>query len=165
MNWWNTLKAWIIKQVFLPQESILTSKPMPQIPAQILPPQHPLSLLDTFCEAIKFREGANPAINNPGNCKYYYGGYLPLYGDVKRSQGGFAIFSTYELGWLYLENLVKEIIKTHPTLTFYTFFAGDGEWKGYSPANDGNDPVSYSNQVAGKVGLPVNSLVAQILPA
>lgn len=121
------------------------------------------SLLETFCSTIKLREGANPANNNPGNAKYYYGGYLPIYGKVTRSGGGFAVFPTYSQGWLYLENLVKEIIHNHPALTFYQFFAGVGAFPGFSPADDDNDPQSYSLQVAKACGYPNTALVNVIL--
>lgn len=123
----------------------------------------PQSLLDTFCGYIKLREGANPANNNPGNCKYYYGGYLPKYGVVTRNSHGFAVFSTYDLGWLYLENLVTAIIKEHPTLTFLQFFAGNGDFSGYSPADDDNDPISYATEAAQACGQLPTSLVDVIL--
>ena len=134
-------------------------------PVEPTMPAPPTSLLDRFCAAIAFREGANPANNNEGNCKFYYGGYLPVYGVVKRSPGGFAMFPTKAQGDLYLCNLIIGIIKEHPQLTFFTFFAGSPSlgWGGYAPSTDGNDPVSNSSQVATACGKLPNSLVAVIL--
>lgn len=137
--------------------------PVQPIILPTVPPAPPQPLLQTFCEGIKFREGANPANHNEGNCKYNYGGYLPMYGKVGRSVGGFAIFETDALGHLYLQNLIKGIIHKHPTLSFYTFFAGDGSWPGYAPKIDNNDPLSYSTQVATRCGHSITDLVSVIL--
>lgn len=98
--------------------------------------------LTNLCLGIKHREGANPLNNNPGNCRYYSGGYLPIYQPVKESPGGFAMFKDYATGWLYLMNTIKEKIHNHPDWTLLQLF------ENYAPAADGNNPVSYSQEVA-----------------
>jgi hypothetical protein len=164
-SWLNNLLALLEEALggskYAPPEPVIT----PQMPPTATQPVQPTpTLLDTFCAAIAFREGANPTNNNEGNCKFYYGGYLPIYGIVKRSVGGFAMFPTKAQGDLYLQNLIKGIIHNHPNLTFLTFFAGNGKgWGGYAPAADKNDPVSYAEQVAGKCGVSVYSGVDIII--
>ena len=149
---------------FVQTDVVLPSMPQTPPTPSTTPNPAPQSLFNDFCGYIMKREDAVPANNNPFNCKYYYGGYLPIYGDVKCSVGGFAMFPTLALGILYGQNTVKEIIRNHPTLTFYTFFAGiPGQFDGFSPANDGNDPLSYGTDAANACGLPVNSPIAQIL--
>lgn len=127
------------------------------------------SLLEVFCLGIKSREGyiapcpqyprGTPAWrnNNPGNVRYSPVGYARIYGKVDTDLSGFAIFKDYDTGWLYLQNLVKDKIKKNPTWTFLDFF------KNYAPSSDGNDPLSYANEVCAKVGLPVNSKIALLL--
>lgn len=130
----------------------------------IEPNPAPQSLLEAFCTEIKSHEGANPLNNNPGNCKFYHGGYLAIYGNVTCNPHGFAVFPTYTQGWLYLENLVTNIVKTHTGLTFLTFFAGNGSsWAGYAPASDGNNPPHYAQLVATACGQQVDNLVDVIL--
>ena len=164
-KWLNNLLALLEEALggskYAPPEPVIA----PSMPLPATQPAKPTpTLLDTFCAAIAFREGANPANNNEGNCKFSYGGYLPIYGLVKRSAGGFAMFPTKAQGDLYLHNLIKSIIHNHPNLTFLTFFAGDkAGWSGYAPKSDGNDPVSYAGQVAGKCGLGVDNLVDIII--
>jgi hypothetical protein len=87
--------------------------------------------------------------NNPRNCRYSHVGYLTMYGTVI-NDNGFASFETSELGWPYLHNLIREKIAAHPDWTILRFFQDPKE--GYSPASDGNDPVSYAKEVAGKLG-------------
>lgn len=87
-------------------------------------------------------EGANPLNNNPGNCRCSPVGYAPMYGKVKCSSHGFAIFPTKELGRTYLENLVHHRVNLHPNWSFYDFFSN------YAPSNDGNNPKHYAEWMA-----------------
>ena len=111
------------------------------------PPNNKAVLLEKMCLAIKTHEGwfknsRSQRNNNPGNTKYSSVGYLAKYGKVKMDKDGFAIFPTYELGWLYLNNLVLEKAKKHPTWSLSTFF------KEYAPSSDNNDPARYASLVA-----------------
>ena len=137
-----------------------TSAPEP-LPVPTSSPEAPRASVETLCRYIELREGANPANNNPGNCKFYKGGYAPIYGVVRESPGGFAMFATKELGWLYLNNLVKQKIKKHPNWTLYQFFADEHE--GYAPASDNNDPLDYSRQAAKRMGITSSTPVGTLL--
>ena len=117
--------------------------------------------LNTFCEAIKTKEGwfapgENPKYpkgslswrnNNPGNCRCSPVGYKPIYGTVL-CVNRFAKFKTYEIGMLYLKNLVLNTAKSNPNWTIYDYFA-----KKHAPADDGNDPLGYSEFVAKRCGV------------
>ena len=140
-----------------PEQPLIAPDAQKQANTPTEPPTASGSLLERFCAAIIGHEGAVPENNNPFNCKFYYGGYLPIYGEVKCSVGGFAMFSTYALGYLYGVNTVKEIIRNHPGLTFLGFF------EIFAPASDGNNPPGYSKIVATACGMQVDSLVNQIL--
>ena len=124
-----------------PQDTTSAPEPLP------VPTSAPRATLENFCLAIKAMEGANPANNNPGNCRYFYGGYHPMYEPVGISKGGFAVFPTYALGWTYLKNTVKTKIKNHPNWTLVQFF------ENYAPKSDGNDPVGYASFVAKKLSV------------
>lgn len=128
-----------------------TPQPSPTTPARTAP-------LETFCLAIRSREGWFPGSrsfknNNPGNCRYSSVGYAAVYHPVLRDKDGFAIFKDYATGWLYLQNLVRELAKEHPTWSVLDFF------NTYSPAADANDPVSYAKEVAAKLGANYQTFV------
>lgn len=110
--------------------------------------------LTVFCTAIKTMEGANPANNNPGNARCSPVGYLPKYGNVTCNPNKFAVFSTYALGWDYLQNLVHYRVLSHPDWTFIDFF------NVYAPSGDKNDPIHYANVVAKACGRPVDSKIS-----
>jgi hypothetical protein len=118
------------------------------------------SLLDKFCLAIRDYEGApgdaNYKNNNPGNCRYYEGGYLPQYEPVYCSPDGFAIFPSMAVGMLYLENMVKLRIANHPAWTIEDFFTN------YAPTSDGNNPLLYAAFVAKRLGVGVSYLIKNI---
>lgn len=116
----------------------------------------PKTMLQTFCDAITAMEGANPANNNPGNCRCSPVGYAPMYGDVKCNANNFAVFPTKELGRMYLENLVHFRALKHPDWTISDFFAN------YAPSTDGNNPTHYAAVVAHSCGVPVNITLAQL---
>lgn len=124
----------------------------------------PMVSLDNFCLAIRDYEGKpgdlNYQNNNPGNCRCSPIGYLPIYGKVqcvKTASGYFAKFPTYELGWLYLHNLVKSRIAKHPTWTIKDFFTN------YSPSSDGNYPVQYAAYVAKRCGVTVDYKIKNLV--
>jgi len=118
-------------------------------PPQDLPAPVKYSL-EIFCAAIQEMEGYYPGSRsfrnkNPGNCKFSAVGYMPVYGNVTKDAGGFAIFPTYDLGWLYLKNLVKTKAQRHPYWTLLEFTSN------YAPVTDNNDPRAYAVFIAKKL--------------
>jgi hypothetical protein len=107
-------------------------------------------------------EGAVPANCNPGNYRYYYGGYLPIYGNVKCSKGGFAMFPTLAQGKLYAINSTKSVIKKHPELTILTYIGGDKDWSGFAPASDNNPVQAYATFIAKRLGVGINFLMREL---
>lgn len=146
----------------MPPEGELPPKPIQDTPI----PQKPKTTLENLCLAIRDFEGkpgdANYRNNNPGNCRYNEGGYLLMYGKVKRSPNGFAIFPTYEQGWLYLQNFLKTVIKKYPDLTLEEFIGGKGRWGGYSPASDGNPVNEYATFIANRLGVDTSYKIGNI---
>lgn len=115
--------------------------------------------LHDFAKAIEQYEGFYKGSrsyrnNNSGNCRFSPIGYLPIYGEVKRDADNYAIFPTYELGFLYLKNLCKHKIEKNPTWNFVDFF----HW--FAPTEDNNKPLIYAGWVGKKVGRdPLTKLV------
>lgn len=122
----------------------------PEAPNQ---PIATISMLDTFCTAIRDFEGKpgdlNYQLNNPGDCRPSPVGYLTKYQPViiidtdtnpeyPYRVGKFAKFPTYELGWEYLENLVHFTATNHPKWTILDFF------QNYAPSSDRNNPNEYA---------------------
>lgn len=107
--------------------------------------------LATFCEAIRDYEGSpgnrNYRNNNPGNCRYSSVGYAAKYGQVGKDAQGFAIFKDMDTGMLYLRNLVLEKVRKNPNQTILQFMSV------YAPTSDGNNPVSYANFLAKRLGV------------
>ncbi len=121
-----------------------------------------------FCDAIESREGyiapcpdypkGTPAWRNknPGNAKY-----VGQVSAIGKDSSGFAIFPTKEIGYAYLYNTVKNTCKGLSKVrgadyTIYEFFTGTPakNYKdGYAPSADQNDPKSYAEEVAKKVGV------------
>lgn len=118
-----------------------------------------VKLID-FCTYLRDYEGKpgdlNYRNNNPGNCRCSKVGYAASYGTVK-CVNNFAVFSTYELGWLYLQNLVKERCAKHPTWTIKDFFAN------YAPTGDNNNPSLYAKNVAGRLGVGTDFLIKNLV--
>ncbi len=120
--------------------------------------------LNNFCLAIRDHEGSpgdlNYKNNNPGNFRCSSVGYAPKYGNVlcvDTKSGKFAKFPTYELGWLYLQNIVKERIQKYPEWTFIDFFSN------YAPSVDDNNPVLYAKFVAFRCGVGTDFRIKNIL--
>lgn len=158
MNWiYNFLKE-LIEQLYKRADYY-------EIPPEVvMAPIPPNNLLNTFCLAIQKHEGwkLNPPSrsvrnNNAGNVKYSPVGYLKKYGKVGKDPQNFAIFETYELGFLYLKNLVLEKAKKHPTWTFYRFF------EEYAPASDNNDSKHYAEVVAKACSVSPNTTLSIFL--
>lgn len=136
--------------------------PMVLVSVPIPSPEPVKSLLNTFCLAIKDYEGKpgdrNYINNNPGNCRYSPIGYDPKYGVVTKDSKGFAVFSTWDLGFLYLENLVKSKIVSNPTWTILDYFA-----KFHAPESDGNNPKLYASFVASHCKVGIDFKIADLL--
>lgn len=131
----------LIKRI---QDYIASLKPTPKPPA---PPAPTNNLLNTMALAIQKHEGWYPTSRsyrnrNPGNCRYSSKGYLTKYGKVGKDPQNFAIFETYEIGFMYLKNLILEKAKAHPMWDLYAFF------EEYAPNFDHNDSRHYAETVA-----------------
>lgn len=109
--------------------------------------------LEAVATAMRDFEGgkgdANWKNNNPLNCKYYFGGYLPMYEPVKISPAGFAIFKDYATGWLYGVNMLKNKIKHHQNWTILDMIAD------HAPSSDHNPVLQYAQNVAKKLGVDI----------
>lgn len=137
-----------------------TSIPQPVVypDARIQPVQSPRRL-EIFCNAITAYEGGpgdpNHLNNNPGDCRCSPVGYLAKYGKVGCSPGGFAVFSSWDLGMEYLQNLVNQRATVHPEWTFLEFF------QNYAPSGDKNSPDLYAAFVAKRCGVSVTCTLKQ----
>lgn len=153
----------IIKALFTPQQSTKTpvvAEPVVVPPTPVAPIVENKATVRNFCLAIQSREGyLNPSQypprgstswrnQNPGNCK-----------DLN---GNFLVFDTYEIGFAYLENYVRRVMvnkhlayPTDPTIAQY--FAV------YAPTADSNDPTSYANEVASKLGVNSSFLIKNLI--
>lgn len=138
----------------LPPDPPTDTTPTPNVPPE--PISSPTDPLITFCTAIKDFEGANPANNNPGNCRCSPVGYLPKYGVVRCNPHGFAVFPTYELGWEYLQNLVLHRAQLHPEWTVLDFF------NVYAPPSDSNPTEKYAKFVADRCGVSTSTTLANL---
>lgn len=110
-----------------------------------------------FCNFIEMYEGAEPANNNPYDFRYYFGGYLPKYGVVKESTGGFAMFETLALGVIYGQTCITEMIQNHPNQTFLDFF------KRFAPSDDDNNPELYALAAAKVFSVDSSATLKQTL--
>lgn len=131
-----------------------------------------------FCQAIKKHEGYYEPNDeypkgsrswrnkNPGNVKY-----LKQLGTVGEDSSGFAIFSSYNLGFSYLYRMVENTCKGLSAVrganyTISQFFAGTPEKDyrdAYAPERDNNDPTEYARVVALAVGVPVTTKMKDLL--
>jgi hypothetical protein len=132
--------------------------PVEPIKEVLVPIKPKKNMLDIFCEAIRDFEGKpgdqNYRNNNPGNYRYSPVGYLPKYGNVKRSKNNFAIFPTYELGWQYHQASVMHWAHLHPNWTIRDFFHH------YAPPSDDNPTEAYAQNVAKKCGVTVETTLS-----
>jgi len=95
---------------------------------------------------------------NPGNCRYHWGGYALKYGKVTQDKDGFAIFPTYEQGWIYLQNMLKSWAQ-----------GNRGEWtilevmKVYAPEADNNNPTAYAEFITKHLGVDASVKLKSLL--
>ncbi len=148
------LFKWLL--AFFSPKTTPTPTPTPIVPEIKPQPQpEPNSRLSEFCNAIRDYEGSpgdrNYRNNNPGNCRYSPVGYLPIYGTVLKDKDGFAIFKNYATGFLYLKNMIKGKVAKNPNQTLFQFMTI------YAPSGDGNNPVTYSNFIARRIGASVDT--------
>ncbi len=140
---------------------------MPPEPTPIpVPVAAPKPTLVQFCTALRDYEGGpgdlNYQNNNPGNARCSSVGYLPKYGNVlcvETHSGKFAKFPTYELGWEYLQALVKEQVEKNPTWTILQFISH------YSPTGDNNNPDLYAQFLAKRCGVDIAYKMINIINA
>ena len=143
--------------------------PVTPQPVVVAPVQ---SMLYRFCLAIRDYEGEpgalNYRLNNPGDCRPSPVGYLPKYGNVEIIDtdtdpaypyhvGKFAKFPTYELGWEYLTEIVKEYAAQNPTQNIIQFF------QHYAPSSDNNNPTHYGIFVARRIGVDASWQIGGLL--
>lgn len=137
-------------------------EPMPDIPAPTPEPVKKDMLL-IFCSGIRDFEGQPGDLsyrnNNPGNVRCSPVGYASRYGSVK-CVNNFSVFTTYELGWEYLQSLVHQRALLFPDWTILDFI-GDPK-HGYSPASDGNPVEKYAQFLADRCGVPVTATLGQL---
>lgn len=95
--------------------------------------------------------------NNPGNARYFSGGYHSMYGKVGKDKDGFAIFKDYDTGFLYLQNMIKQKARNHPLWNIYDFFVA------YAPKEDNNDPRRYATFVASKLAVTIEYPMSKII--
>lgn len=142
---WTTAMMWLKKAVIEMMQ--------PKAPVNVVTATKSTNLVK-FCTAIRDFEGKpgdlNYKNNNPGNARCSPVGYLPKYGFVK-CVNNFAVFSTYALGWEYLNNLVHFKAVSHPTWTILDFF------NNYAPTSDNNPTKRYASFVAKRMGVSVNT--------
>ena len=96
--------------------------------------------------------------NNPGNVRFYDGGYLAKYGRVEQDKDGFAIFPTYEQGFSYLCNMLLNWAKT--TRANWTILQ---LMQSYAPTADHNDPVAYANNLTKRLGVDASTRLSDLL--
>lgn len=146
---WNTFDTWLENKVapftnrnMEPEQTIIQTPP---ITSEVLstPTENRLA---EFFQRIATYEGANPENNNPLDERYYFGGYLPKYGTVRESSGGFAMFETLAIGVEYGMECLRERVLNHPELDFLDFF------NVFAPRKDGNNPIKYAKTVALEMG-------------
>ena len=139
-----------------------TALPVETLKTPISAPQpHSKATLENLCLAIRDFEGKpgdqNYRLNNPGNARYSKEGYLKIYEPVKMSKNGFAIFPSYEIGWLYLKNMLKNKIKKHPDWTIYNLISH------YAPAEDDNPVDNYARFVAKRLDVDISYKVKNLV--
>lgn len=147
---------WIMLAIKAIKDFLSTFYPQP---APLPAPVPANNLVTALALAHQKHEGGKPGdlnmrLNNPGACRYSSIGYLPKYGTVseyktgneKKGQRGFAHFTSYELGFLYLKNLIIEKAKKHPDWNLVQY-VGD-EREGWAPASDKNNVDAYAKALA-----------------
>lgn len=115
------------------------------------------TLVASISQAIARQENANPNYNNPGNLQPQ-GFTYP--GQIDTAANGDAIFATSQDGWNALNRQVQ--MNINRGLTLQQFFAGGNGYSGYASAGAGNDPATYTANVASWTGIDPNTPLNQI---
>lgn len=124
-------------------------------------PPYPVKIVK-MAEAIRSKEGWLPGSrsrrnSNPGNFKW-----CGQFKAIGKDAQGFAIFPDDETGWNHLLKVIhnactgKSLIYPQ-TMTLKDYFAK------YAPTSDGNNPDSYANFVAERIGVPVITQIKDLL--
>lgn len=138
----------------------ITPLEAPQAPVEVVIPTVNKATVENFALAIQSREGyigpckqyprgtSSWRLNNPGNCKGL--------------DGNFLVFTSYEIGFAYLENYIRRVMagkhNAYPkNCTIAQYFLV------YAPVADKNDPVSYAEDVAKKCGVSVDFLISNLI--
>jgi hypothetical protein len=122
------------------------------IPSQIT------KLAEIIREYEGWYEGSNSwRCNNPGNCKYTQI-YRSIYGKVRKSPRGFAIFKSKELGWLYLQNLLWNWAEKEKRN--YTILQLMRE---YAPTCDDNNPEEYAKFITRRMGVSADTKLRELI--
>lgn len=108
-----------------------------------------------WAQAIQHYEGFFPGSRswrncNPGNFKFTP--YIKSLGAATQDRGGFAVFSTYPIGFtaltLFLTAACHGQLRSYkPTMTLNQFY------EVYAPTSDNNAPHLYAKFVASQLGV------------
>ncbi len=130
------------------------------------------ALVESMALAIRDYEGGpgslNYQLNNPGNFRPSPAGYKAKYGNVRvidtdtnpsylYHKGKFACFPTYELGFEYLENHIRNKARQNPNWRLLEFF------ETYSPTGDNNNPIHYAIFVARRMGVSTSFVMGDLV--
>ena len=122
----------------------------------------PQTMLQKLALGIRDFEGVpgdlNYLLNNPGDCPPSPDGYLAKYEPVDiidtdtdpqypYHRGSFAKFPSYDIGWLYLNNLLENMIENHPNWTLVQLMSD------YAPSTDDNNPTLYAQFLGKRLGV------------
>ena len=126
-----------------------------------------MNKLEKICLAIQEHEGYFPPCDTYPMGSRSYRNNNP--GNLRRSKfqagtrAGFSYFNSYEEGFKALMWDIEQKCKGNtstglgPEKTLLDLF------KVYAPAEDQNDPTSYANTVAKKLGVPVSLKLKELL--
>lgn len=104
-------------------------------------------IVQDLAAAIARQEGANPALNNPGNLRWAPG--------CTSRPNAIAVCPDYATGEAGLERQIQ--LNIDRGLTLDEFFAGKpGVYAGYAPSADSNRPELYAANVSQWTGLPTD---------
>lgn len=168
-----------------PNENNAPSGPIPEViqKTTVSPQNAPISTpivpkqdkLDLWCAYAQKREGWFPGSdsyenNNPGNLKYL--GQTLAINTGPKNGSVFCKFKTYADGYKTLYDMFLADCtgksSVHPmTETILEYYQGIIEHgiyvNGYAPASDNNDPVSYANDAAEAMGVPVTTQIKDLI--
>lgn len=165
----------ITPTVTIVQSTINTPLPNTPVIAPVAVHQTSTSKIDLWCKFTQIREGWYPGSisyinNNPGNLKFHG---QPLAINTGLTDGSqFCKFKTYTDGYATLKNMFIADCSGHSTVhpsyeTIRQYYQGILEKgiyvNGYAPASDNNDPLSYSDDAAHAMGVPVTTQIKDLL--